>query len=430
MSRAPGLIKRKWKWVSKDGQVRSGWSYATRIRVKGMDRLFIHGTKQRGDALTKHRRLLQGLEEVNVEVLAPAGVSKWFCWSMSTVVADAAREASEALSREGQFGLQRLGGAVLQEDRELRDERIREGDRLELVSRLTVDVAHARWRATDLAMRRSDRGRREAAARYLRHVSPLLGSMQLDALRGEDIRVLRVRLDRTRVKGGAGFLQPETIRHTLSDVRAFLNWAADDRGGNLISSVPWPRAVLPRVRKRLPDRLFDGEVAELLAIDDPHAFVIRLGLGTGLRWGDLCRVQATDLKRDASGGWCLDVAVGKTGEVLRVPVTDPYLVREIRGRVGRLVPFSPKSGTVFNRTVRRRSGVERFHAHQLRHTFACSYLERGGSLAALQQILGHASVTTTERYARLLHSHVMQDAQRVEGTLGVDKKGDKMETAL
>jgi integrase len=123
------------------------------------------------------------------------------------------------------------------------------------------------------------------------------------------------------------------------------------------------------------------------------------------------------------------VAVGKTGEVLRVPVADESLAREIRGRIGHLVPFSPKSGTVFNRTVRRRSGIERFHVHQLRHTFACRYLERGGSLAALQQILGHASVTTTERYARLLHSHVMQDAQRVGGTLGGDNKGKKQEAA-
>ena len=142
---------------------------------------------------------------------------------------------------------------------------------------------------------------------------------------------------------------------------------------------------------------------------------------------NICGV--TGPRRGTGSGWCLEVAVGKTGEVLRVPVTDQRLLREIRGRIGRLVPFSEKSGTVFNRTVRRRSGVERFHVHQLRHTYACRYLERGGSLAALQQILGHASVTTTERYARLLHSHVMQDAQRVGGTLGVDNSGDTEEAA-
>jgi integrase len=59
------------------------------------------------------------------------------------------------------------------------------------------------------------------------------------------------------------------------------------------------------------------------------------------------------------------------------------------------------------------SGVERFHAHRLRHSFACRWIERGGSLAALQQILGHSTVVTTQRYARISDDVVAREAERI-----------------
>jgi integrase len=102
----------------------------------------------------------------------------------------------------------------------------------------------------------------------------------------------------------------------------------------------------------------------------------------------------------------------KSGKVRRVPL-QPELQRELRQRVGRFVAFAERSPGSFANAVRRHSGVKRFHAHQLRHTFGCQWLERGGSLAALQQIMGHASVLTTQRYARLSDDMVKREAQRL-----------------
>ena len=72
----------------------------------------------------------------------------------------------------------------------------------------------------------------------------------------------------------------------------------------------------------------------------------------------------------------------------------------------------------FTRTARRMSGVQRFHVHQLRHTFACQWLEAGGSLAALQQLLGHSTVLTTQRCARLDEDAIRSEALRVQSAGG------------
>ena len=64
------------------------------------------------------------------------------------------------------------------------------------------------------------------------------------------------------------------------------------------------------------------------------------------------------------------------------------------------------------------TGVTRFHVHKTRHTFACDWLARGGSLTALQQLLGHSSVTTTQRYASLFTEHLVAEARRIASAEG------------
>ena len=57
--------------------------------------------------------------------------------------------------------------------------------------------------------------------------------------------------------------------------------------------------------------------------------------------------------------------------------------------------------------------MRRFHVHQVRHTFACQWMDRGGNMGALQQVLGHASIETTQRYARVSGEVVMREAERI-----------------
>jgi integrase len=108
----------------------------------------------------------------------------------------------------------------------------------------------------------------------------------------------------------------------------------------------------------------------------------------------------------------LVVSQTKSGRVVRVPLPTEILW-EIRNRVGRLVPFREGSQGTFAEKVRALSGVPRFHPHLLRHTSACRWLEAGGNLATLQLVLGHASITTTQRYARLTDEVVRAETARV-----------------
>ena len=270
-----------------------------------------------------------------------------------------------------------------------------------LRSQVTVKDAANRWVATYLPTARSPKQQKMAAVRCERYLIPELGHVLLGRLSKEHVRRYRMHLETFD-------LQPTTVWHILSDVRCMLNWCAE---AGLIEHSPFPRRVMPRIQERPPDRLTDEEAELLRGLPEPHGFVARLGLGTGMRWGELTRVQASDLERGF-----LVVHQTKSGRVRRVPLA-PELLAEVKQRVGRLVPYAMGSPGSFSRTVRNLSEIEGFHAHQMRHTFACQWLERGGSLAALQQILGHASIETTQRYARLTDEIVMRE------TLDLAKRG-------
>ena len=275
---------------------------------------------------------------------------------------------------------------------------IRSGAVSWLGERVTVRQAGERWLASYVETRRTEKGRKLTASRFGQYLEPFMGHMLLERVNGEDVRAYRLWLERNTK------LSVTSVWHLLSDCRCMFNWC-DEAG--LVSRSPFPRRVMPKLQEQPPDRLTDEEADTLRALPDPDGFVCRLALGTGLRWGELCRAQAAEVER----GFLL-VQQTKSGKVRRVPLTGE-LMEEVRTRVGRLVPFASVSPGSFAAVVRRATGVETFHVHQMRHTFACQWLERGGSLAALQQVLGHASIVTTQRYARLGDEAVMREARRL-----------------
>jgi integrase len=225
--------------------------------------------------------------------------------------------------------------------------------------RATVEEGARRWLETDVQARRNQKGRGIAAARVRMYLVPFMG------------------------------------------------WKVISKVTVLVGRSPFPKGLLPRIPEREPDRLSDEEVAIAESLPGLLGFTVRLGLATGLRWGEMARALTQDIRRDV-----MTVKQTKSGRIRRVPLP-PEILAELRGRVGKLIPYGKKSVGSFNRDVRLKTEIVGFHAHQLRHTFACQYLEAGGSLPVLQQLLGHAEIKTTQRYGRLSDYHVLEEATRV-----------------
>ena len=255
-------------------------------------------------------------------------------------------------------------------------------------SKVTVEETARQWLASYVPIHRKDDTL--ATQRVRDYLVPFMGHFLLARVSGETCRSYRLWLE----KKGKSL---QTVRHILSDLRCLLNWCED---AGMLQRSPFPKRILPRVQERPPDRLSEDELRAVCSTPEPYGFVCRFLASTGLRWSEAKRATGADVQNGL-----LVVHQTKSGKVRRVPVGS-----EFRSHIGRFVPF--ESHGAFNKQVTKLSGVK-FHVHQLRHTLACRWLEKGGSLAALQELLGHSTIVTTQRYGRLGETHVQAEAAKV-----------------
>ena len=280
----------------------------------------------------------------------------------------------------------------------------------------TVEDAVKHWLENHVNRHRSGAFALQTRSRCERVLLPFMGSMRLEGVTagtlfaygnhvtgltwGTDSRNARRPKKGRRAK--ADKISSTTVRMYLGDLRAVLNHALTLQA---IDHSPVPRRWLPKMEERAPDVLSVEEQAKLRALPGDHGLALRILLGTGIRWGELVRAQAKDIQAGK-----LVIKQSKSGKVRRVPLP-PDLLAECQGRVGRLVRF--KDACTFNKRIRDISGIDGFHSHLCRHTFATEWREAGGSLAALQAVLGHGSITVTERYGTIGDDLVEREARRL-----------------
>jgi integrase/recombinase XerD len=215
-------------------------------------------------------------------------------------------------------------------------------------------------------------------------------------------------------------LQPSTIRRARSSMRTYFGFLV---GEGLLSEDPSDRIESPRVWRRLPDALGREETLRLLDGPDPaerlcwrDRAILEMLYATGVRVSELTGLTLSSL--DLDEGVCL--VFGKGSKERLVPLGRPS-IRAIARYLGDLRPTldrgkgqgrvflnargAPLSRMAVWRLVResaRRAGIgKRVSPHTLRHTFATHLLEGGADLVAVQELLGHADISTTQIYTHL-----------------------------
>jgi len=215
-------------------------------------------------------------------------------------------------------------------------------------------------------------------------------------------------------------LASESVYLQIAALRAFYNFAENEK---LLPANIAGNLSLPRRWKRLPKSLSDDEIGKLLQPVVPETpaslcddAILELAYASGLRISELRNLRLEQLQLDSG---FLHV-IGKGNKERVVPVGEEA-VRALRhylaaGRPRLVTPRTPANVFITSRGLPfsrewlwsrmkarfRRSGIARnLTPHMLRHTFATHLLEHGADLRIIQELLGHARISATERYTHV-----------------------------
>ncbi len=267
----------------------------------------------------------------------------------------------------------------------------------------------------------------EAYGRDLRRYLDHLGQMGM--ARWEQVTRAEVQAHLAELVGRG--LSPRSQARALSAIRSLHALLVAER---LTPLDPTDEIDAPRAGRRLPGLLSHDEVDRLLAAPDVRSpagrrdlAMLELLYATGLRVSELVSLQLNDVNLETR----VLIARGKGNKERIVPVGAPaaeavkaYLAtareRLLHGRRAKDLFVTPRGGRMtrqgfaklLDRQARRAGIRRRISPHKLRHSFATHLLEGGADLRAVQAMLGHADISTTQIYTHVDRSHVKRLYER------------------
>ena len=220
-----------------------------------------------------------------------------------------------------------------------------------------------------------------------------------------------------------------SVARALAAVRSLYRWLAQE---GVVEQNPAKLVATPKLPKKLPrvptieemNSVLDGQMPEVAAFPERDRLMLELLYGCGIRNSELTGINLDDIRLSAEA--ILVRGKGKKeryvpfGESVKIALASYLPARqasltEIRKNSAALL-INRRGGRLTTRSVGRiikKIAVAKglspdVHPHTLRHAFGTHMLEEGADLRAIQELLGHERLATTQRYTQLSMKHVLQ----------------------
>ncbi len=220
-----------------------------------------------------------------------------------------------------------------------------------------------------------------------------------------------------------------SVARSLAAVRSLYRWLARE---GVVEQNPAKLVATPKLPKKLPrvptieemNSVLDGQMPEVAAFPERDLLMLELLYGCGIRNSELTGINLDDIRLSAEA--ILIRGKGKKeryvpfggsakGALAAYLPARQAMLAETRKNTSALL-INQRGGRLTTRSVGRiikKIAVARglspdVHPHTLRHAFGTHMLEEGADLRAIQELLGHERLATTQRYTQLTMKHVLQ----------------------
>jgi integrase/recombinase XerC len=224
-------------------------------------------------------------------------------------------------------------------------------------------------------------------------------------------------------------LSKTSVARALAAVRSFYRWLARE---GVVEQNPAKLVATPKLPKKLPrvptieemNSVIDGEMPEAAAFPERDRLMFELLYGCGVRNSELTGINLDDIRASAEailirgkGKKERYVPFGESAnQALRRYLPARQKILEAARKHSPALLVNRRGGRLTTRSVGRiikKIAVAKglspdVHPHTLRHAFGTHMLEEGADLRAIQELLGHERLATTQRYTQLSMKHVLQ----------------------